>query len=104
MINTLFSVFLLSYGSYGIWFNDLYIPIPSKHGHNTGIHLHDLSAWVMYGAFISASLVMLAVVFDHYDKRDNEINYKRIADLFRVIGWNFFSLSLMIAFIQFLQR
>jgi hypothetical protein len=98
--NTLFAVFLLAYGGYGIWVNDLFIPA-GKHGN--GIHLHNLSAWVMYGAFICASLVMLSVVVDHYDKRDNEINYKRFADTFRVIGWNFFILSLIIAVIRFFR-
>lgn len=57
----------------------------------------------MHGAFICASLVMLSVAVDHYDKRDNEINYKRFADTFRVIGWNFFILSLIIAVIRFFR-
>jgi len=51
----------------------------------------------MYGAFICACLVMLSVVADHYDKRNNETNYKRFADTFRVLGWCFFALSLVLA-------
>jgi TRAP-type C4-dicarboxylate transport system permease small subunit len=94
--NSLFSVFLLVYGGYGIWINDIYIP--GKRGN--GIHLHDVPAWVMYGAFICACLVMLSVVVDHYDKRNNEINYKRFADAFRVLGWCFFGLSIILAIIR----
>jgi TRAP-type C4-dicarboxylate transport system permease small subunit len=91
--NTLFSIFLLLYGGYGIWVNDLYLPGKRS----KGIHLHDVPAWVMYGAFICACLVMLSVIVDHYDKRNNEINYKRFADIFRVLGWCFFGLSLVLA-------
>lgn len=97
--NTLFAVFLLSYGGYGVWVNDLIIP--GKHG--SGLHLHGLTAWVMFAALICASLVLLTVVADHYDKRDNEINYKRFADLFRVIGWNLFAVSLIIGVIRFVR-
>lgn len=94
--NTLFSVLLLLYGSYGIWVNDIYLP--GKHG--KGIHLHDVPAWVMYGAFACACLVMLSVVVDHYDKRNNETNYKKFADTFRVLGWCFFVLSLILAIVR----
>ena len=59
--NALFSVLLLLYGSYGIWINDIYIL--GKHG--KGIHLHDVPAWIMYGAIACACLVMLSVVVDH---------------------------------------
>jgi hypothetical protein len=54
----------------------------------------------MYGAFICACLVMLSVVVDHYDKRNNEINYKKFADTFRYLGWGFFWLSLIMAIIR----
>jgi hypothetical protein len=83
--NTLFSIILLLYGSYGIWVNDLYIPGKRS----KGIHLHDIPAWVMYGAFICACLVI-----------NNETNYKRFADTFRALGWCFFALSLVLAIVR----
>jgi hypothetical protein len=94
--NTLFSILLLAYGTYGIWVNDLYIP----GRRSRGIHLQDVPAWVMYGAFICACLVMLSVVVDHYDRRNNETNYKKFADTFRGLGWSFFVLSLILAIIR----
>ena len=90
--NTLFSLGLFTYGSYGLWLNDLYVP--GKRGR--GVHLHGVPAWVMYGAIICACLVMLSVVVDHYDTRANEINYKHFADIFRRLGWSFFILSLIL--------
>ena len=56
--NIIFSLALCAYGTYGVWGNDLY--------------LHGIPAWVLYGAILCACLVMLSVVVDHYDKRNNE--------------------------------
>lgn len=88
-----FSILLAVYGAYGLWVNDLYIP--GKH--SNGTHLHDVPAWIMYGAFICACLVMLSVVVDHYDERNNEINYKLFAIVFKCLGWVFFVLSLIMS-------
>lgn len=96
MRNIAFSVALFAYGSYGVWVNDLYIPGKRSRG----IHLHDVPAWIMYGAIICACLVMLSVVVDHYDTRNNEINYKWFADFFTFFGWGFFALSLIMAIIR----
>lgn len=70
------SLLLLTYGSYGVWTNDLYLP--AKRG---GIHLNDASAWVMFGAFACACLCTLVLVADHYDRRDNELDYWRASRL-----------------------
>jgi hypothetical protein len=49
---------------------------------------------------ICACLVMLSVVVDHYDERNNETNYKLFADIFKYLGWAFFILSLIMAIIR----
>ena len=87
-----FSLLLLGYGGYGVWRNDLYLP--AKRG---GIHLHDVSAWAMFGAIACACLVMLVLVVDHYDRRDNELDYWRASRVIRRIGWAFFALSLILS-------
>lgn len=94
--NVAFSLLLFTYGTYGVWVNDLYVPGKRSRG----IHLHDVPAWIMYGAVLCACLVMLSVVVDHYDKRNNETNYKAFADTFRFLGWGFFVLSLIMAIIR----
>ena len=78
----LFSLLLAAYGGYGVWVDDLYIP--TRRG---GIHFHGAPAWMHYGAFLCACLVMLSVVVDHYDRRENEPGYRKFAELFRGIGW-----------------
>lgn len=84
------AVVLLVYGSYGVWMNDLYVR--GKYG--KGFHLHDGMAWLMFGAFVSAVCVMLSVVVDHYDRRNNERKYRQFARTTMLIGWGFFSLSI----------
>ena len=91
-----FSILLAAYGSYGIWVNDIYIPGKRSRG----IHLHDVPAWVMYGAIICACLVMLSVIADHYDNRNNEKHYRAFADAGKYIGWTLFGISLIMALFQ----
>jgi hypothetical protein len=90
-----FSVLLFGYGSVGVWLNNLYIP--AKRG---GQHLHDLSAWVMHGAITCACLVMLLLIADHYDRRDNEIRYWHAARILRGLGWLCFLVSLVLGLVQ----
>lgn len=91
--NIIFSLALFGYGTYGVWVNDLYLPGKST----KGIHLHGVPAWILYGAIICACLVMLCVVVDHYDKRNNEIDYIMFSDFFKYVGWCFFAASLILA-------
>lgn len=89
------SLVLLAYGSYGVWVNDLYLP--SKRG---GIHLHDASAWTMLGALACAALGMLVLVADHYDRRDNELDYWRTSRVISGLGWACFLISLLIGILR----
>ncbi|WP_395621692.1 hypothetical protein [Dokdonella sp.] len=85
-----FSLLLLAYGAFGLWVNDLYVP-----GKRRGIHLHDVPAWVMYGAIICACMVMLSVVIDHHDRRNNEKHYRTFAKVAAFVGWTLFTFSVL---------
>ena len=89
------SLFLLLYGAYSIWIDDLYIP-----GKRGGLHLHQLNAWFMYLALICASIVMLSIIVDHYDKRDNEIKYEQFSSRFQKYGWIFFWIAVISNLLQ----
>jgi hypothetical protein len=91
MINKFFSAVLIIYGGYGIYVNDLYIPGKRS----SGVHLHDEPALLMYAAFICGALVMLSVVVDHYDERNNEHKYQVFAKTFKYLGWGLFGASLI---------
>ena len=86
------SSILLIYGTIGIIIDDLYLP-GKRRG---GIHFHGEPAWIMVGAFFFAVLNMMSVVVDHYDKRNNEINYKRFARVTQIFGWVLFALALIL--------
>jgi len=51
----------------------------------------------MYAAFVCACIVMLSVVIDHYDKRDNEHKYQAIGRFFEYSGWGLFAIALITA-------
>ncbi|MCB1614897.1 MAG: hypothetical protein KDI30_02680 [Pseudomonadales bacterium] len=90
ILNSVCSVLMLVYGSYGIYINDFFVL--AKRG--SGIHLHDESALIMYGAFVCGALVMLSVVVDHYDERDNEHRYRVFGTVLKYIGWSLFTIAL----------
>lgn len=50
--------------------------LPGKRG--PGLHLHGWDAWLMYAAFVAATVSMLSVVMDHFDLRPNEAMYDDI--------------------------
>jgi len=87
--NIIFSILLFAYGSYGVWVNDLYI----LGKRSRGVHLHDVPAWIMYAAMICACVVMLSVVVDHYDRRNNE-RHRAFAEVGKFVGWGLFGASL----------
>ena len=79
----------LLYGAYGLYRNDLFIP--SRRG--PGVHLHDSAAMLMVAAIVCGCAVLLSVVLDHYDERNNEAHYHRAAQILRWLGWTFVVLS-----------
>ena len=94
------SLLLLAYGSYSLGRNSLYLPTKiRKYGgpyrRYDYLHLQDAAAWLMVAAFVCAAALMLSVVLDHYDERNNEAYYQRAAQVLRWLGWSFFILALL---------
>lgn len=89
--NSTFSALLFTYGTFGLYINDIFIP--AKRG---GLHLHNLAAGAMYGAIICACLVMIFVIIDHHDKRNNEQSYRAFARYTQYLGWFFFVASFIL--------
>ena len=92
--NLIASLSLFAYGTYGICINDLYI----KAKRSKGIHLHNEPALIMYAAFICACIVMVSVIIDHYDQRDNEHKYQLVGRIFKISGWTLFLIALFYSF------
>jgi hypothetical protein len=100
IIFILLSGALLIYGTLGVLHDELYIRLPRTrrsilHDDNPGTHLHGIAAWMMYCAMLLAVISMVSVIVDHYDKRDNEINYKRFARRTLLGAWGIASLAFL---------
>jgi heme A synthase len=63
-----------------------------------GVHLEGGAVHLMFAAMMSAVIVLLTVLFDHYDRRDNEQMYRSIASFFKFTGWFLFILAYLISF------
>jgi len=90
--NIILSTCLLAYGTLGVSRDDIYIPGKRY----SGTHFHGEPAWLLYAAMVCASLNLLSVVADHYDQRNNEINYKFFARATYLLGWMLFVLALIL--------
>lgn len=91
------SVALIAYGAWGLWIDDLYLP--GKRG--PGMHFHGFAAAVMALAMACAAVNLASVVVDHYDRRNNETNYKAFARLAAIAGWSLFALGVLVGLTQF---
>ena len=92
-LNSLYAVVIIVLGTIGLTTGELLIPGKRSSGPN-GIALQGASAWLMYAAMVCACAVLLSVLADHYDRRNNEISYRRFAQIGKILGWSLFFLSL----------
>jgi uncharacterized membrane protein len=71
-----------AYAINGLWFAKIVLPIKAH-----VLVFEGRSAVVLGSAMLMAALNILSVVADHYDKRDNEAQYERFAQITRVLAW-----------------
>ena len=95
--NITLSACLLIYGTVGFINDDIFIF--GKRG--SGTHFHGEPVWFLYGAMVCSSLNLISVVVDHYDTNNNEISYKRFAQITQYLGWGLFILALILESIVF---
>ena len=95
-LHSIFALGILAYGAWGVWVDDLFLP--GRRG--PGIHLHGTPAWVMFGAMACASALMVLVVVDHYDRRNNERDYKRAGEWLGLVMGALFFLALALHLVQ----
>jgi len=73
------SSLIIAYAVASLIRDDFYIWLPSRRGRDISEHLHGSAAWLAAAAAFAAASNLLAVVVDHYDKRNNETNYRAYA-------------------------
>lgn len=91
ILNLVISVSLLTYGLYGLYKGEIYIP--GKRGN--GMHLYGEAVWIMLAGLICGAIVFISVVLDHYDKRDNEHKYYKFGSAVKYMGIACFSLAII---------
>ena len=87
------SVFIICWGAYGLWSDDLIVPI-SKRG--DAIHFYGTSAVIMFCAMVAAALNLLIIIVDHFDIRNNELTYRRIAFGTQAVGTLLFVVAICV--------
>ena len=92
-LNAVYAIAIIALGTIGLITGELLLPGRRSSG-PTGVALQGPAAWVMYAAMVCACVVLLSVFADHYDRRNNEISYRRFAQVGKILGWSFFFLSL----------
>lgn len=90
--NACLSLIIIIYGGYGLYINQLWLPLARR----VSIILTDFAAVLMFVAIVSASVVMIIEVVDHYDKRDNEHAYYRLAVYFKYFGYITFAVAVLV--------
>lgn len=73
---------LIVHGVMGILSDDVIIPTKKA-----VLHLHGVAGWITAGSMFCAALVLLAVVVDHFDRRNNEAAYRRFGRWMSRTGW-----------------
>ncbi|WP_281559948.1 hypothetical protein [Thalassomonas sp. RHCl1] len=88
IINFIWGICLVIYAIYGYFMGELYMP--GRRGTEGTTFTGDNLVMIIVAMFLGALNLFITIV-DHYDKRDNEKNYKFIS---RIIM--FFSISLIL--------
>ncbi len=65
---------MLVYGASGFWNNKL--ELSTSKGGGGRLVFHDRPAWLLASAIIIGAVLLLSVVVDHYDRRNNESRYQ----------------------------
>ena len=72
-----FAAILIAYGLHGLLTDDIFIPGRQS----KGIHFQGLPALCLFSAMCLAASACIAVIVDHYDRRDNEAAYQKIVNV-----------------------
>lgn len=82
IFNAFVAVLITSYGGYGIWVNELWVPWNRR----VSVTLVGFPLLLMFIAIVCAVIFLVTEIIDHYDTRDNERTYNKVARTFKYLG------------------
>ena len=82
LLRTAGALVLIGHGVIGILRDDVIIPTK-----RSVLHLHGVAGWITAASMFCAALVLLAVVVDHFDRRNNEAAYQHFGRAMSRTGW-----------------
>lgn len=94
VVNFCVALAIIAYGGYGLYVDQLWVPL----GRQVSVTLTGIAAIFMFIAIICASIEMMTEVVDHYDKRDNEHTYYKVANLFKYASYVSFAIAIFTGF------
>jgi hypothetical protein len=89
--NTVMALYLIAWGALGMYQNQIDLV---ERRVRIAV-LHDGPAWLMAMAFVCGATVLLSVVVDHYDRRNNESAYRAFRWVAIRLGWCLVAASLI---------
>lgn len=80
LVNLFLSILFIIGGGYGVWMNDLVIAMGRERFNTRQVyHLRNEAAIIMYIGLFLVSVCLVSEIIDHYDKRNNQHIYHKIA-------------------------
>jgi hypothetical protein len=90
------SSLLIIYAGASLAADDLFLWFPgSRRSGHVSIHMHGVPACLAGASIFSAAATLLSVVVDHYDKRNNETNYRLFAKVGLAAAVTFLALAFL---------
>lgn len=89
LMRTAGALVLIVHGAIGVMRDDVIVPTKTS-----VLHLHGVSGWIMAASMLCAAIVLLSVVVDHLDRRDNEAAYRHFGRWMSRTGWMLMGLAM----------
>jgi len=83
VLNLFLALVLVSYGLFGIVQGQMKISPPRS---RIGLVFYDRPLWLLAASMFVGALVLVSVVVDHYDRRNNEHHYRLFKRLTVALG------------------
>lgn len=90
VLNSIIALVVIVYGGYGIYHNELLVPL----GRNSAVVIYDEAVLLLSVSIVFIVGRLVTEIVDHYDKRDNEWVYYKLANVCKYVGYGTFAVAI----------